>query len=203
MLAAAEGRSNKDLAATLRITEPTVGKWRRRFLAARLDGLLDEPRPGAPRTIGDADVERVIALTLESAPRDATHWSTRSMAAASGYSQSSISRIWRPFALAPHRSETFKLSTDPLFIEKVRDIVGLYLAPPERALVLSVDEKTQIQALDRTAPMLPRRPGPDCPDDLSAGCASSDAPVAGPGASRRTPRAAGQGPGPTRARRRA
>jgi transposase len=159
VLGAAEGRSNKDIAATLRITEPTVGKWRRRFLAERLDGLLDEPRPGAPRTIGDADVERVIALTLESAPRDATHWSTRSMAAASGYSQSSISRIWRAFALAPHRSETFKLSTDPLFIEKVRDIVGLYLAPPERALVLSVDEKTQIQALDRTAPMLPMRPG--------------------------------------------
>ena len=159
VLGAAEGRSNTDLAATLRITEPTVGKWRRRFLAARLDGLLDEPRPGAPRTIGDADVERVIALTLESAPRDATHWSTRSMAAATGFSQSSISRIWRAFALQPHRSETFKLSTDPLFIEKVRDIVGLYLAPPERALVLSVDEKTQIQALDRTAPMLPLRPG--------------------------------------------
>ena len=159
VLGAAEGRSNRDIAATLRIGEPTVGKWRRRFLAQGLDGLLDEPRPGAPRTIGDADVERVIALTLESAPRDATHWSTRSMAAASGYSQSSISRIWRAFALAPHRSETFKLSTDPLFIEKVRDIVGLYLAPPERALVLSVDEKTQIQALDRTAPMLPMRPG--------------------------------------------
>lgn len=159
VLGAAEGRSNKDLAATLRITEPTVGKWRRRFLAGRLDGLLDEPRPGAPRTIGDADVERVIALTLESAPRDATHWSTRSMAAATGFSQSSISRIWRAFTLQPHRSETFKLSTDPLFIEKVRDIVGLYLAPPERALVLSVDEKSQIQALDRTQPMLPMRPG--------------------------------------------
>src|SRR5450759_382412 len=159
VLGAAEGRSNKDIAAVLRITEPTVGKWRRRFLAGRLDGLLDEPRPGAPRTIADANVERVIALTLESAPRDATHWSTRSMAAATGYSQSSISRIWRAFALAPHRSETFKLSTDPLFIEKVRDIVGLYLAPPARALVLSVDEKSQIQALDRTQPMLPMRPG--------------------------------------------
>jgi len=159
VLGAAEGRSNKELAMVLLITEPTVGKWRRRFLARRLDGLLDEPRPGAPRTIGDADVERVLALTLESAPRDATHWSTRSMAAATGYSQSSISRIWRAFALQPHRSETFKLSTDPLFIEKVRDIVGLYLAPPERALVLSVDEKSQIQALDRTAPMLPLRPG--------------------------------------------
>src|SRR5665811_239201 len=159
VLAAAEGRSNKDVAAALAITEPTVGKWRRRFLAGGLDGLLDEPRPGAPRTIGDAEVERVIALTLESVPRDATHWSTRSMAAATGFSQSSISRIWRAFALAPHRSETFKLSTDPLFIEKVRDIVGLYLAPPARALVLSVDEKTQIQALDRTQPMLPMRPG--------------------------------------------
>ncbi len=159
VLAAAEGRPNDAIAAELGINSRTVGKWRRRFVEAGPDGLLDEPRPGAPRTIGDADVERVIALTLESAPRDATHWSTRSMAAATGYSQSSISRIWRAFALAPHRSETFKLSTDPLFIEKVRDIVGLYLAPPERALVLSVDEKTQIQALDRTAPMLPLRPG--------------------------------------------
>jgi transposase len=159
VLAAAEGRPNDAIAAEFGINPRTVGKWRRRFVEAGPDGLLDEPRPGAPRTIGDADVERVIALTLESAPRDATHWSTRSMAAASGHSQSSISRIWRAFALAPHRSETFKLSTDPLFIEKVRDIVGLYLAPPERALVLSVDEKTQIQALDRTAPMLPMRPG--------------------------------------------
>jgi transposase len=109
VLAAAEGRSNKDVAAALLITEPTVGKWRRRFLAQRLDGLLDEPRPGAPRTIGDAEVERVIALTLESAPRDATQWSTRSMAAVTGFSQSSISRIWRAFGLQPHRSETFKL----------------------------------------------------------------------------------------------
>jgi transposase len=151
--------ANKEIAATLRITEPTVGKWRRRFLAQRLDGLLDEPRSGAPRTIADADVERVIALTLESTPRDATHWSTRSMAAATGFSQSSISRMWRAFGLHPHRSETVKLSTDPLFIEKVCDLVGLYLAPPERALVLSVDEKTQIQGLDRTQPMLPLRPG--------------------------------------------
>jgi transposase len=159
VLAAAEGRSNDAVAAELAVNTHTVGKWRRRFAEQGPDGLLDEPRPGAPRTIGDADVERVIALTLESAPRDATHWSTRSMAAATGYSQSTVSRIWRAFALAPHRSETFKLSTDPLFIEKVRDIVGLYLAPPERALVLSVDEKSQIQALDRTAPMLPLRPG--------------------------------------------
>jgi transposase len=164
ILGAAEARSNKDVAAALAITELTVGKWRRRFLARRLDGLLDvpcpgAPRPGAPPTIGDADVERVIARTLESAPRDATHWSTRPMAATTDYSQSTISRIWRAFALAPQRSETFKLSSDPLFIEKVRDIVGLYLGPPERAIVFSVDEKTQIQALDRTAPMLPLRPG--------------------------------------------
>jgi transposase len=159
VLAAADGRPNEAIAADVGVNAHTVGKWRRRFAEQGPDGLLDEPRPGAPRTIGDADVERVIALTLESTPRDATHWSTRSMAAATGYSQSSISRIWRAFALAPHRSETFKLSTDPLFIEKVRDVVGLYLAPPERALVLSVDEKTQIQALDRTAPMLPLRPG--------------------------------------------
>jgi len=113
VLAAAEGGSNRDVAAALLIAEPTVGKWRRRFLTGRLDGLLDEPRPGAPRTIGDAEVERVIALTLESAPRDAPHWSTRSMAAATGFSQSSISRIWRAFALAPHRSETFKLEHRP------------------------------------------------------------------------------------------
>jgi len=159
VLAAADGRSNEAIAADVGVNTHTVGKWRRRFSEQGPDGLLDEPRPGAPRTIADTDVERVIALTLESAPRDATHWSTRSMAAATGYSQSSISRIWRAFALAPHRSETFKLSTDPLFIEKVRDVVGLYLAPPERALVLSVDEKTQIQALDRTQPMLPLRPG--------------------------------------------
>jgi transposase len=159
VLAAADGRSNEAIAADVGVNNHTVGKWRRRFAEQGPDGLLDEPRPGAPRTIGDADVERVIALTLESAPRDATHWSTRSMAAATGHSQSSVSRIWRAFALAPHRSETFKLSTDPLFIEKVRDVVGLYLVPPERALVLSVDEKTQIQALDRTAPMLPLRPG--------------------------------------------
>jgi transposase len=136
-----------------------VGKWRTRFVVNRLDGLLDEPRPGAPRAISDKDVERVITLTLESTPRDATHWSTRSMAKASGLTQSAVSRIWRAFALQPHRSETFKLSTDPLFIEKVRDIVGLYLNPPERALVLCVDEKSQIQALDRKQPILPMRPG--------------------------------------------
>lgn len=137
----------------------TVGKWRRRYLALGIDGLLDEPRPGAPRTISDEQVERVIAATLESKPAGATHWSTRSMARAVGMSQSAISRIWRAFSLQPHRTETFKLSKDPLFIEKVRDIVGLYMDPPERALVLSVDEKSQIQALDRTQPLLPMRPG--------------------------------------------
>lgn len=159
VLAAAAGRSNQAVARVLRLTPWTVGKWRRRFLAHRLDGLLDEPRPGAPRTITDVDVERVITLTLESTPEDATHWSTRAMARRTGMSQSAISRIWRAFGLQPHRSETFKLSTDPLFIEKVKDIVGLYLNPPEQALVLCVDEKSQIQALDRTQPLLPMRPG--------------------------------------------
>ena len=159
VLGAAAGESNSALAAKLRWTAQTVGVWRRRFLERRLDGLLDEPRPGAPRQIGDAEVERVLTLTLETAPRDATHWSTRAMAARAGLTQSAVSRIWRAFALAPHRVEHFQLSKDPLFIEKVRDIVGLYLAPPERALVLCVDEKTQIQALDRTQPMLPMRPG--------------------------------------------
>jgi transposase len=159
VLEAAEGRSNGDVAERLGVTRPTVVKWRGRFLRARLDGLLDEPRPGAPRQITDAMVERVLTLTLESTPRDATQWSTRSLAKASGLSQTAVARIWKAFALQPHRSETFKLSKDPLFIEKVRDIVGLYLNPPDRALVLCVDEKSQIQALDRTAPLLPLRPG--------------------------------------------
>jgi transposase len=159
ILAAAQGVSNHEVAAHLRVTEQTVSKWRRRFLERRVDGLLDEPRPGAPRTITDTDVERVITLTLERTPQDATHWSTRSMARRTKMSQSAISRIWRAFGLQPHRSETFKLSTDPLFIEKVRDIVGLYLHPPDQALVLCVDEKSQIQALDRTQPLLPMRPG--------------------------------------------
>jgi transposase len=141
------------------VSQPTVGKWRRRFLAKRLDGLLDAPRPGAPRTITDAAVERVLTRTLETRPPAATHWSTRAMAQACGLSRGTVHRIWRAFALQPHRTETFKLSTDPLFIEKVRDIVGLYLHPPERALVLCVDEKSQIQALDRTQPLLPMRPG--------------------------------------------
>ena len=159
VLASAQGKSNTTVAADLGWGAHTVGKWRARFVAHRLDGLLDEPRPGAPRQVTDAQVERVITLTLESAPSNATHWSTRLMARRCGMSQSTISRIWRAFALQPHRSETFKLSRDPLFIEKVRDIVGLYLNPPDRALVLCVDEKAQIQALDRTQPLLPMRPG--------------------------------------------
>jgi transposase len=159
VLSCAEGKTNTAVASELGLAKPTVGKWRTRFLAQGLDGLLDEPRPGAPRKISDAEVERVVTATLESVPPDATHWSTRSMARHAGLSQSAVSRIWRAFALQPHRTETFKLSKDPLFIEKVRDIVGLYLNPPERALVLCVDEKSEIQALDRTAPLLPMRPG--------------------------------------------
>jgi transposase len=141
------------------VRKATVGKWRQRFVERRLDGLLDEPRPGAPRKVTAADVERALTLTLESTPKDATHWSTRSLAQASGLSRSTVGRIWRAFSLQPHRSETFKLSKDPLFIDKVRDIVGLYLDPPDRALVLCVDEKSQIQALNRTQPLLPMRPG--------------------------------------------
>jgi len=159
VLACAEGWTNVDVAEELGIDRNTVAKWRRRFVDARLDGLHDEPRPGAPRAIGDDDVERVIVKTLEQSPRDATHWSTRSMAAATGMSQSAVSRIWRAFGLKPHLVESFKLSPDPLFVEKVRDIVGLYLNPPDAAVVLCVDEKSQIQALDRTAPVLPLMPG--------------------------------------------
>jgi transposase len=159
VLACAEGATNQDVAAQLGITVQTVGKWRRRFLQQRLDGLSDQPRPGAPRKITDADVETVITRTLETKPQAATHWSTRSMAAAVGLSQSTVGRIWRAFGLKPHRSETFKLSNDPFFIEKVRDVVGLYLNPPDHAIVLCVDEKSQIQALDRTQPVLPMQPG--------------------------------------------
>jgi transposase len=159
VLLSAEGQSNTVIARRLHISLPTAGKWRQRFLERRLDGLLDEPRPGTPRKLSDVEVERVLARTLETRSSDATHWSTRSLAHATGLSQSSISRIWRAFSLQPHRSESFKLSRDPLFIDKVRDIVGLYLNPPDRALVLCVDEKSQIQALDRTAPLLPMRPG--------------------------------------------
>jgi transposase len=159
VLAASEGARNTDIAARLRISPVTVGKWRHRFAEARLDGLHDEPRPGAPRTIDDQRVDALIVKTLESTPVGATHWSSRSMARASGVSTSSVQRIWRAFGLQPHRSETFKLSTDPLFVEKVRDIVALYVAPPERAIVLCVDEKSQIQALDRSQPVLPMQPG--------------------------------------------
>ena len=155
VLGAAEGRSDSAVAAELGLTARTVGKWRRRFLEQGPDGLLDEPRPGAPRTITDDMVEAVIVKTLEEKPTDATHWSTRSMATEMGMSQGSISRIWRAFGLQPHRSESFELSTDPLFVEKVRDVVGLYLDPPRRAVVLCVDEKSQIQALARFQPILP------------------------------------------------
>jgi transposase len=159
VLAAAEGKSNSAVARELAVSILTVRKWRRRYLELGPDGLLDEPRPGVPRTITDDQVEAIIVRTLETMPEAATHWSTRSMAQASGLSQSSVSRIWRAFGLQPHRTETFKLSTDPLFVEKLRDIVGLYMNPPEHALVLCVDEKTQAQALDRTQPLLPMRPG--------------------------------------------
>jgi transposase len=155
VLACVSGRTDTAIARELRLTRQTVSRWRRRFQSKRLDGLLDEPRPGAPRRITDAMVERVIADTLETTPRDATHWSTRTLAPQAAISPSSVGRIWRAFGLQPHRTETFKLSRDPLFIEKVRDIVGLYLDPPDRALVLCVDEKSQIQALDRMAPILP------------------------------------------------
>ena len=155
VLLAEKGWTNSAVAAHLHVTRSTVGKWRNRFLEYRVDGLLDEPRPGAPRKVTDADVERVITMTLEQTPKDATHWSTRSMAKASRISPTTVRRIWHAFALQPHRVETFKLSNDPLFVEKVRDIVGLYLDPPERAMVLCVDEKSQIQALDRTQPLLP------------------------------------------------
>ena len=141
------------------MNQATVRKWRTRFVSRRLDGLSDDPRPGAPRTVTDEDVERVIVKTLEETPADATHWSTRSLARATGMSQSAVSRIWRAFGLKPHLTENFKLSPDPQFIEKVRDVVGLYVNPPDGALVLCVDEKSQIQALDRTAPVLPLRPG--------------------------------------------
>ena len=159
VLACAEGLTNLAAAAKLGFSRSTVGKWRQRFIEAGLEGLLDEPRPGAPRKISDADVERVVALTLEATPRGATHWSTRELARKVGISHMAVSRIWRAFGLQPHREETFKLSPDPLLVEKVRDIVGLYMNPPEGALVLCVDEKSQIQALDRTQPLLPMRPG--------------------------------------------
>ena len=159
VLACAAGADNKVVAARQRVTPQTVSKWRARFVEQRLDGLLDAPRPGAPRSIDDTRIDAVIAKTLESVPAGATHWSTRSMARDAGLSQTAVSRIWRAFGLQPHRQETFKLSSDPLFVEKVRDIVGLYLDPPVKAMVLCVDEKSQIQALDRTQPLLPLAAG--------------------------------------------
>jgi len=159
VLACAEGLANNAVANRLRCSLGMVAKWRSRFLKTRLEGLYDEPRPGAPRKITDAQVEQIVIQTLESAPRGETHWSTRGLARATGLSRMTISRIWRAFGLQPHRTETFKLSPDPLLIEKVRDIVGLYMNPPDHALVFCVDEKSQIQALDRTQPLLPMRPG--------------------------------------------
>ena len=159
ILACAEGLSNVEVAERLRVSRPTVGKWRARFLSDRLDGLLDEDRPGRPPSIALDRVEDVVVTTLEQTPRNATHWSRTSMAERSGLSKSTIGRIWRDFGLQPHRADTFKLSTDPLFIDKVVDVVGLYHNPPERAVVLCVDEKSQVQALDRSQPVLPMMPG--------------------------------------------
>jgi transposase len=159
VLLAADGLNNCAIAAKVGVTRQTVRTWRERFAKHRLDGLCDEPRCGAPRKIGDDQIEAIVVKTLEEKPKGATHWSTRDMANASGVSASSVQRIWRAFSLQPHRTETFKLSTDPQFVEKVRDIVGLYLDPPDKALVICVDEKSQIQALDRTQPLLPMRPG--------------------------------------------
>lgn len=159
VLAAAECLTNTEIAERLAVNVATVRKWRKRFAADRLDGLLDEPRPGRPRTVTDEQVDAVIVTTLETKPKDATHWSTRSMAAQLGLSQSAVHRIWRAFGLQPHRQDTWKLSKDPQFVAKVKDVAGLYLDPPERAVVLCVDEKSQIQALDRTAPILPMLPG--------------------------------------------
>jgi len=159
ILASAEGRTAADVAETLSLSPASVYKWRRRFAEDRLASLTDAPRPGAPRTIADKQVEAVITRTLETTPENATHWSTRSMADSTGLTQNAVWRIWKTFGLQPHRQETFKLSTDPFFIEKVRDVVGLYMNPPEHALVLCVDEKSQVQALDRTQPLLPMKPG--------------------------------------------
>lgn len=159
VLACAEGASNVEVARRLGINDSTVRKWRGRFAEQRLDGLHDEPRPGRPRTVSDEHVERIIVKTLEEKPTQATHWSTRSMAEATGMSQTTVSRVWRAFGLKPHLVDSFRLSPDPQFIDKVHDIVGLYLNPPDAAVVICVDEKTQVQALDRSAPVLPMIPG--------------------------------------------
>lgn len=159
VLACSEGLGNDQVAPRVGVNRVTVGKWRKRFLELRLDGLNDEPRPGAPRSITDDQVDQIVARTLESKPKAATHWSTRGLAEDMGMSQTAVARIWRAFGLKPHKAETFKLSTDPLFVDKVRDVVGLYLDPPDRALVLCIDEKSQVQALDRTQPLLPMEPG--------------------------------------------
>src|SRR5260370_26268816 len=159
VLACAEGGSTVGVGARLGVSRTRVGKWRARFLAGRLDGLPDEPRPGVPRTITDAQVEEVVVRTLEEVPDGATHWSKRELAARVGISPTSVHRIWRAFGLQPSRTETFKISPDPLLIDKIRDVAGLYLAPPANAPVLSADEKPQIQALQRTAPVLPMIPG--------------------------------------------
>ena len=159
VLAAASGLMNKEIAEKIGTCPHTVGTWRNRFAKHRMDGLYDEPRPGAPREIGDDEIAAMVRKTLETQPKGATHWSLRTMANEIGHSPSTVHRIWRAFGLQPHRAETFKLSSDPLLVEKVRDILGLYLSPPERAIVLCVDEKSQVQALDRTQPLLPMRPG--------------------------------------------
>ena len=159
ILACADGKTNTEVAEELGVARGTVVKWRKRFVEDRLDGLSDDLRPGTPRKISDDKLEEVLIQTLESTPKAATHWSTRSMAESCGISKSTVNRVWNAFCLRPHRSETFKLSTDPMFIEKVRDVVGLYMNPPEHAVVLCVDEKSQMQALDRTQPLLPMRPG--------------------------------------------
>lgn len=168
VLGCAAGADNAAVAQQLGVSRPTVGKWRSRFVERRLEGLVDEPRPGAPRSITDEQVEEVVVATLEETPKDATHWSRESMAKRSGLSKTTIGRIWKAFELKPHLTETFKLSNDPQFIDKVRDVVGLFVNPPEKALVLAVDEKTQVQALDRSQPVLPMMPGmPGMPERRS------------------------------------